>query len=124
MKRYLKLDENLSPVFEMAIRTLTSRINRKDVVEKCHNTGMPWFTSLFDIVGDCIALVRWERTRELLLDGASYILLKAISGSSFRPLFIEIIYRICSDISPVELEKYRRKPEDWKINQFARQKGR
>lgn len=122
MSKYLERNMSIGPIAELAIKMIMQRHTRDDLEKEVRECGNPVVVRLLDCCLGPIKQVRWRRTRDNLYDLVLLCIWKAILGSSFRWVFIEILYNVVKDISPEELEKYRREPVDWKINVFARRR--
>lgn len=119
MSRYLERNPSIGAIQEMAIKLIMQRHHREDLEKEVRECGNPIIVELLDCCLDPVKKIRWRRTQDNLYDLVVFSIWKAILGSSFRWVFIEILYNITKTISPEDLEKYRRDPTDWKINVFA-----
>lgn len=119
MSDYLIWNKFIGPIQEMAIKKIRKKYDRAKLRHELLRAGIPFVHKLIGCMESPIEEIRWPRTRDLLLDGATYTLWKAIFGSSFRPVFVEILYQIVLHIKLEDLEPYRKNPKDWKINHYA-----
>jgi len=119
MSEYLKRNESIGAIQEMAIRMIMSRHKREDLRSELLDCGMPWVVKLLGCCEVVIEEIRWPRTRKLLLDGMTFTLWKCILGSGFRPIFVEILYNIVSNITKKDLEQWRKPPGYWRVNKYA-----
>lgn len=122
LSRYLERNVSIGAIEEMAIKLIMQRHKRVDLEREVRECGVPVIVRLLDCCLDPVKKIRWRRTQDNLYDLVLLCIWKAILGSSFRWVFYEILYNIVKDISPEELEQYRRDPVDWKINVFARRR--
>lgn len=124
MSKYLDRNESIGVVQELMIRAAMSRHTKDDLIKEVENCGIPVAAEVLKIIREDVQKVEWERTYDLLDYCAVMLVWKAVHGSSFRPLFFDILYDLVTQINPKELGKYLKDPRDWKINQFAVAKGR
>lgn len=119
MSKYLDRNESIGAIQEMAIKLIMSRHQREDLREELLQSGMPFVNKLLGCCEEPLEEIRWPRTKKLLLDGVTFTLWKAILASGFRPIFVEILYNIVKNISPEDLEQWRKPPIQWRVNRYA-----
>jgi len=124
MSKYLERNESIGVVQELLIRACMSRHSKDDLIREIEEGGIPVAAEILKIMREEINKIEWERTYDLLDYAAVMFIWKCVFGSSFRPVFFNIMRRLVSEVDPRELEKFCKPPEAWRINVFAHRKHR
>jgi len=107
---------------EKLIRTAAKIANVEKIEAQLRKNPHPVFLPVMDACLEEINKIEHERTRVLLHDMIILSIWKMEYGSSFRHPAVSILERLSKVLPGLPYAAYRRDPQDWKINCYARAK--